>query len=502
MCAALLLACRAPSREAPTPAPPSGDTLTLAVRADVTGFYPNPPMADEAYTYDVNWAIFEGLVRFSRRIEPEPALAERWENPDDRTYVFTLRDGLRFSDGRPVTAEDVAASLNAARERGWATRNYLQAIESVRAAGPRSVVIRTRFPYLVLLFKLPWGLVLPADAVAATPVAAVGTGPYRLESWEPGRGFALARNPHFREAPAGFARARFVVVSDAGERLGKLLRGEAQVADQVPLDMVEALRGRDDVTVFAGAGIRVIFLGLRVDAPPFSDARVREAVDLAIDREELISRAYGGRTVPASQLVPQAIVGFNPAIPVTAPDRARARRLLDEAGHRQGFAVRLDGPNNRYVNDEAILREVARQLREVGIRVDVNALDKREYFPLAFAGRSKFHLLGWECQSGEAGQALDAVAHSRSGPLLGSANTTGLSDPVLDRLIEDSNRALDLKDRTAALQKAMARLAETRAIVPLLVQAEAVAVSRAVEWEPPLGYALRVADMRPAGPRR
>jgi peptide/nickel transport system substrate-binding protein len=92
-------------------------SVTIAVRADVTGFFPNPPILNEGYTMDVNWNLYEGLVRYDNRFRIEPAVAQRWENPDDRTYVFDLRPGLRFADGRAVSAEDVAASLTAPRNR-------------------------------------------------------------------------------------------------------------------------------------------------------------------------------------------------------------------------------------------------------------------------------------------------------------------------------------------------------------------------------------------------
>ena len=161
-----------------------------------------------------------------------------------------------------------------------------------------------------------------------------------------GRELVLVRNDYFQGPPPAVARARFVVEPDAQERIAKLFRGEADVADHVPLDQVDALRQKG-LQVFSGPTLRVLFLGLRVDTPPFDDPRVREAIDLSLDREELIRRAYQGRTVPASQTVPPAGVGYNPAIPVTTPNQVRARALLAEAGHAQGLTLRLDGPRNR-----------------------------------------------------------------------------------------------------------------------------------------------------------
>jgi peptide/nickel transport system substrate-binding protein len=493
LCAALA-ACQAPAPPAVSESP----TLRLAVRADVTGFYPNPPLINEGYSMDVNWNLYDGLVRFDSRFRLEPAVASRWENPDERTYVFDVRPGLRFSDGRPVTAEDVVASILAPRKRQWVTRDYLQAVESARVLAPGRVEIRTRFPYLILLSKLPWGHVMPAAELVKERPAVVGTGPYRLESWTPGREFVFERNPYFRGPAPAFARARFEVVSDPRERAERVLRGEADVADQLPLDQIERVQGSPDVEVCSGPGIRVLMLVLRVDRRPFSDPRVREALDAAIDREELNRRALFGRAVPATQLVPQSVVGFNPALRTGQGDAARAKALLAAAGYKGRLALRLDGPSNRYVRDVEILQELKRQLDAAGFDVTLNVLDKNAYFALQDAGRSDAGLLGWACATGEAGDALDSFLHSKQGDILGTDNTMGLADAELDRLIENANAAGSLEERTALLQQALAHIAELRPILPLVVQPEAVAISRKVRWTPPPNYALRVQDMQPA----
>jgi peptide/nickel transport system substrate-binding protein len=478
------------------PAPPPPATLRIALRADVTGFFPGP-LVNEAFTLQVNRSVYESLVRFDRELRLRPGLAEHWSNPDDRTYRFQLRPAARFSDGRALTAADVVASLEANRS-GWVTRDYLQAIESVRATGEREVEIRTRFPYLALLTRLPWGLVVSRDAVERGVSPATGTGPYRVESWEPGRGYVFVRNPHFDGPAPAFGRVVHVVVPDDTERMARVERGEADVADHVPLDQVDRLSRNPALRVVSGSGLRVLFLVLRADRPPFSDPRVREAIDLALDRAELVRRALGGRAEAATQLVPPSIVGHDPSLRLPARDLARARALLAAAGHVDGLEVRLDGPGNRYVNGVAILHELARQLGEVGVRATVNALDKREFFPLIEAGRSDLHLLGYACESGDAGDVLGALLHSATGAALGSLNSLGLSDRLLDERIEAADRARTDTERARRLRLAVARAAELRTALPLVVQTEAVVLSRRLGWDAPLNMAIVPEDIRPA----
>jgi peptide/nickel transport system substrate-binding protein len=339
--------------------------------------------------------------------------------------------------------------------------------------------------------------VLPADVLDEDPVPLIGSGPYRLESWKPGEELALARNPHYRGPTPAFERARRIVVPDDAERVRWVLEGRAVVADQVPLGAIPELEARSDVRVISQPGLRVLFLNLRVDRPPLDDPRVREAIDLALDREEIVARVYEGRTVPASQIVPPAVVGHAPSLAPTLPDRHRARQLLAEAGYAEGLELRLDGPNNRYVRDEPLLHEVARQLEEVGIHVTVNAQPKQDFFALQEARQSSFFLLGWACESGDAGDALDAIAHSPVEGFLGSDNGVGLQDAALDRLIDASNASSNNLERTRLMQQAMSRLASIRAFLPLVVQPETVLLSNRVTWTAPLTFAIQPEDLRP-----
>jgi peptide/nickel transport system substrate-binding protein len=405
---------------------------------------------------------------------------------------------VRFSDGSPLAAADVAASLKAAVERGWATHDYLWPMASVRTLDERRVEVRTRGREPTFLTRLPWGFVLRADAVDRTPVPVVGTGPYRLERWLPGKEFVLSRNPHYWGAPAPFASARFVIVPDDAERVARVERGEADVADNVPLEAFDRLERQRELRLVVGTGHRVLFLALRVDRAPFRDPRVREAMELALDRAELVERVLLGRARPAYQLLPPSVVGHDPGLVATRTDRERARRLLAEAGYPDGFALRLDGPNNRYVKDAAILREVARQLGSVGIRAVAAPQDKQAFYRLTETGGSDAHLLGWASESGDGGDALDFFFRTPGGGPEGRLNTTGISDPRLDALILRVHESDTVAERSEALRRAFGRVAQLRPIVPLVVQVDAVLLNRKVAWRPPLNLGLRPLDLEPA----
>jgi peptide/nickel transport system substrate-binding protein len=472
------------------------DTLTLAVRAGVTGFFPNPPVINEGFTSAINEHVYEGLVRRGRGGGIEPALAETWNETAHNTTVFTLRPGLRFSDGSRVTAADVVASMSAMSRLGWINHESLQLVESVRALGDTRVELRTRRSDLLMLSRLQSVFVLPAAAVSRTPVPVVGTGPYQLEAWAPGKEFTLARNPHYRGPAPAFARAHFLVEPDAGRRLGHVLEGRADVADHVPLEAAAELERRADLRVSSGSGSRVLFLRLREHQRPFDDPRVRRALDLALDRSEIVARVFHGRAQAASQIVPRSIVGYDPGIPVTRPDREAARLLLADAGYPSGLDLRLDGPSNRYEMDLPLMHELARQLAEVGVRVQVSAVDKTSFFAMVDEGRTSFFLAGWESETGEAGNALDGLFHTQRTPAPGSAAPR--RDAELDRLIEASHGAETAQARTELLQAAVRRVAELQVVLPLVVQPVTLVVSRRMVWEPPADFRLRLQDFTPA----
>ena len=488
----VLLAC-APGRQ---PADDASLSISVGIRADITGIYPNPPIINEGFTIWMNMQIFEGLTSLDQSLRLVPALADGWETPSDTSYVFQLRRGLRFSDGRALTARDVAASLNAALRNGWANRDSLQAIRSARALDEQRVEIETKVPHLVLPYELPRGFVLPADVLEKAPVPPIGAGPYRLESWEPGRELALVRNSYYRDAPPAVERGRFVVVPDGEERVARLLRGDLDAVEQVPLERLNELEQDPRVKVYRGSGNRLLFLCLRVSHGRLHDPRVRQAIDLAIDRDELVVRVYGGHAEVARQMIHPRVVGYDPQLAATPPDRSRARALLAEAGFPDGLEIRLDGPTNRYVRDVELLGEVRRQLGLVGIRVTVAAVDKVEFFRLLDSGGSDFHLLGWAFETGEAGDALGQLFHTPQAGLLGTANATGLSDPELDALIERARGSRDEHERAELLRTAGRRAAEQRSAIPLVIQPEAVATSRRLVWDPPLNYALRLTSFR------
>lgn len=488
-------------RAPPTPAPAQPRTLTVAVRADVTGVFPNPPTINEAFTIDLFSNVFEGLFRLDSALSVKPVLVSGWTNPDAKTWVFRLREGVRFSDGSPLTADDVTASLRAATEMPFPTGAFLGAIRSVDTVSPLEVRVTTREQCPALPSFLVSGFVLSRAALARRPIPPVGTGPYQLAGRQPGHGLALRRNPH-HDPPAAFDEIHVRVIPDAEDRVAALAADQADIAEGVPLRSVEALSRDDRFTVLAQPGIRVLYLAPRLDRPPFDDPRVRQALDLAIDRDELNERVYQRRGTAASQPVPVAVVGYDGGLAVVQADRRRARALLAAAGHRAPLQVVLDAPNDRYLEDVALAREAARQMELAGFRVTVSTRPKAEYFPFLAAGGAQLYLFGWTCDTLDASDVLDGAFRSRAAGRPANQNYQGLADVELDRLVDEAARVPAAAARSAVLRSAMARLREIRAAAFLVVMPETIAFSKRIAWVPPSTLVLRLHDVAPAAEPR
>ena len=328
----MLAAAFASCRKAPAP-------VRVGIHSAPLSF--DPHLQNEVLTSAILANLYDGLTEFDQESRIRPALAAEWRNPDDRTWVFRLRPGVRFHDGRPLTAEDVIFSLERARTHsstGFAS--YLVEVESLKALDPLTVEIRTRNPFAALLAKLSPIQIVPHDS-PETITRPVGTGSYQLERYEEGKVVELL--PSASDWRGGSKRAplTFVVEREPRRRLERLLSGELDLAAGLSEDAVDVLRGSPGCRAELRPGSVVEYVHLAQTEPRFRDRRVREAIDLAIDRADFVARAHHGLGQPVGQLVAAGVFGYADDLKPPARDLARARRLLAEAGFPDGIDLTL-----------------------------------------------------------------------------------------------------------------------------------------------------------------
>jgi peptide/nickel transport system substrate-binding protein len=469
-------------------AAPKPRSVTLSVPYELESL--DPHARNRLSDFAVLSNVFEPLVTTDASMSIKPCLAERWDNPDYVTWVFHLRERVTFHDGRTLTADDVVASFqrlltNDALEMG----GYIWNLASVRALDEKTVELKTIAPMSILLNKLRFVLIVPRTYRSPADPAS-GTGPYKLVSWKKGEEVRLARNETYWGPKPPLESATYRLSRSPEQALSDLLGGRSQLVQCNGKKLEERARSTSEVDVFRQSSIFVKFLGFDVKNAvtpfvpgrpnPFRDRRVRQAINLAIDRPALVAR-LSTAAVPASQTVPPFIFGFNPAVKETRPDQERAKALLAEAGYPGGFDVTL---HVRKIFADAA-RVVAEMLGGAGVRVTIAESPDREFFEIVAGHRSSFFMSRFGCPTGDSSDILENAVHTID-PLrrFGRSNDGEYSNPEFDRLIETSAALLDMERRRPVLQQAMSVIAEDLALIPLYIDQDVYAVNRAYSWHP------------------
>jgi peptide/nickel transport system substrate-binding protein len=485
--AAALLASTALSAQA--------NTFRWANDGDVNSM--DPYARQETFLLSFMANIYEPLVRRNRQLQVEPALAARWEQTAPAVWRFHLRPNVRFSDGTPFTADDVIFSIGRARAQGSNVGGSLASVKEARKVDDLTVDIETTVPNPIFLEEIT-GIGMMSRAWAeknnATRSAdlttreenfatrnAMGTGPFVLVSREADRRTVLAPNPAWWDRPEhNLTRVEFNVIANDATRIAALISGEVDMVYTVPPQDTDRLQRTPNVRVLQQAELRTIFLGFDQIRPellksdvrgrnPFQDARVRRAVNHAIDRAALVRTVMRGQARATGLMIGPGVNGFAEAadrIPEFNPDLAR--RLLAEAGFPQGFGVTLDCPNDRYVNDEAICTAVVAMLARVGIRVSLAAQPRARYFAEILGPRyqTSFYMLGWTPNTYDAHNAFFNLMASRQGDR-GMFNVGGWSNARFDELTTQMAVETDVARRNAMIAEALALHAEQAGHAPL-----------------------------------
>jgi peptide/nickel transport system substrate-binding protein len=473
-CAALAAAALSFTAHCHRPAASPERPLRIAINS---GPFTLDPHAGELLSLSVLRNLYDSLTAFDAGNRVGPALAESWENPDEITWIFHLRRGVHFHDGRELTARDVLFSFDRARRTPRSEiGTYLVAIDKVLALAPHTVEITTRRPDPILLNKIAFVLIVPAGSPPDI-LQPIGTGPYRLVVHQPGKRLALrAFERYWGGAPREQA-VEFLPLPDHDSRMKGLLDGD--------LDIIAEPRFSDLARIRAARGCRVAkqvqslgvtYLLARSDRRPLDDPRTRRALSLAVDRAALVRQALRGEGVPLGQMVTNNVFGFAPDIPPPAAAPAAARALLAAAGHPGGLDLTLQiRPGLRPELDA-----LAQQLLSAGIRVRASER------PLeAFSADADFSFASWFCLSGDASDFFDAMAHSPSPESgYGGGNFIHYRNRALDALIEESEATVDLLARRMQLEHTMHVLMNDFVFIPLYSTPILYGMRDSVAWQP------------------
>lgn len=344
-----------------------------------------PGALDPATTYDADgWSvihsIYDSLVQYGPQGELEPLLAESFTLEDPLTYRVKLREGITFHNGEPLDARAIAFSIAHIMDEGTGSQvaGNFAVISEVVEVDELTADLKLSAPAPWLPEQIAaWLAILPPGYASENDFVAspVGTGPYRFESSSPGdRITLLANETYFAESPKGqpvAAQVDYRFVADATTRVADLLSGTADVVRGVPFDQIGAVEGNGGQVLQAPiAGCA--FIRIPTDVEPFSDVRVRQALNYAVDVQLIIDALLAGSGERLPNLFVPNGLGYDPALDAYAYDPDRARELLAEAGYPDGFDTAID---STVTEREDIVQAIAGQLGDVGVRTTVNRLE-------------------------------------------------------------------------------------------------------------------------------
>lgn len=467
--------------------------------------------------------IFDTLVELDNRLKTQPSLALSWSRRDDRTWVLDLRQGVRFHNGHSFTAADVVFSfcriLNNDSELAGSFSSLVRRFDRVEAEGPHRLVIGTREPEPLLPSDLSRLRIIPADLVPARPIAfslddkcagagqawptlaqfndgsaAIGTGPYRLRQYGRNGVTTLVRNDDYWGERPHWAEVRLQPITAAGSRLASLLAGDQDIIEAPATGDIPRLRGMDQVRIAVAPTPRLIFLQLdqRETAPfvqsgqppnPLRDARVRQALSLAIDRKAIVERVMDGLALPAAQFLPEGMFGTLPGLEVLPYDPVRARALLAEAGLPDGFSLTLHATNNRYVNDARIAQAIGQYFARIGVRVEVDAMPSNVFFGRRARREFSVPMGGWAANAEETLLFFRTwMASTDREHGIGTSNYSGWSNSDFDAAAVTALTTMDEAERNRLLQQATRIALDEMPVLPLHFESAVWAFRRGLTY--------------------
>ncbi|WP_395057179.1 ABC transporter substrate-binding protein [Polaromonas sp.] len=445
----------------------------------------------------VHAAIYDSLVYYnSQTFKPEAQLATAWRDISPTQVRFTLRSGVKFSDGTPFTADDVVYSITRAMAKTSNYAVYTQGIDRVVKVNDNTVDFMMKGPNPVLLSQLTelrimskaWAeknkSVEPKDIRAKDETYAhrnaMGTGQFMVKEWQPDQKLVLVKNPNYwGTIPSNVTEIIYTPIKSEATRVAALLSGEVDlVLDPSPQDMAR-LRGNANLKVIDGIESRTIFLGMdqfRDELPgsnvkgknPLKDQRVRMALYQAIDINSIVRVTLRGLGQATGTLVAPQVNGWTEGVHKRFPyDPEASKKLLADAGYPGGFEVDFACPNNRYINDEEICQAVTAMWSRIGVKAKLRTLPLVTYFPMIQRYEASIYMLGWGVPTFDALYSLQSLTRSVGTGGDGNYNVGRYSNPRMDIIVDRVKVETDLPVRNRFLTEGLQLSNDTVSHLPL-----------------------------------
>jgi len=433
--------------------------LVIAQGAEVTTLETH--QISDSDSVAIRMHIYDNLVRVDDKGVIQPALAEKWEFlPDGKSVLFTLRKNVKFHDGTPFNATAVKKNFNRLLdpERNTGAKSMLNMIAAVEVVDEYHVKISTAQPFGAILMHLAEGagsIMSPAaieqygDDVGVHPV---GTGPFKFVEWIRGDRVVVERNNEYWGPRPALTGITWRIVPDDAARLAMLETGEADVVVRVPPFELKRMAANESVKLINTTTNRSMYFILNLQKPPFNDIRVRQAVNMAVDRQAIIDTLLQGQGKAATAPITPGVFGYAAQTPFEfSVDKAKA--LLKDAGYTDAVEITLAAPQGRYLMDRQIAEAVAGQLEAAGFKVKLNVVgDFPAYLKILANHEFDMAYWGWAAPTLDADIGMRMMVESKTAGKF--PNFGGYVNPQVDSLVQQGASSLDAATRSAAYGEA------------------------------------------------
>nr|WP_210396667.1 ABC transporter substrate-binding protein [Motiliproteus sediminis] len=460
-------------------------TLKLAYDADPVSLDPHEQLSGG--TLQLSHMIFDPLVRWTRELGFEPRLAESWERVDDYTVRFTLRQGVKFHSGNPMTAEDVRWTFDRLKTSPD-FKGIFDNFTEVKVIDDYTIELKTKVAYPLVLhtatYIFPMDskfysgndangqpkdlLVKHGNSFASTNHS--GTGPFIVTARQQGVKVDFERFADYwdKDSKGNVDKIVLTPIKEAPTRVAALLSGDVDFIAPVPPNDHARIEKNGKVNLVTLPGTRIITFQMNQERrPEFKDVRVRQAIVHAINNEGIVKKIMKGFATPAAQQGPAGYAGYKESL-TPRYDLKKAKQLMKEAGYEKGFSITMMAPNNRYVNDDKIAQAVAGMLAKINIKVDLKTMPKAQYWPEFDKRSADMMMIGWHADTEDSAnftEFLTACPNSDTGA--GQYNSGNYCNPKVDELVKASASETDPAKRAAMLQEVEQILYDDAAFVPL-----------------------------------
>ena len=438
---------------------PDPHILTMIIESSPANL--DPRVGTDAFSERIDELLFDSLVKKDEHFNLQPWVAERWEIPDPLTYVFHLRNGIRFHDGRPLTSRDVKWTIESMMNgtvlsSKSATTSY-QHLAAIETPDAQTIIFRMKEPDSGLLWNLSDGAIgiVPYGSGKEFAARPIGSGPFKFVKNEQDNEVVVVRNDDYWGEKPKIEQVRFAVVPDETTRALELRKGSADVEiNSVSADMVQSLRREPGLEVQQAPGTEMQYLALNLRDPILSDERVRQALAYATNIDPMIEYLWRNTARPADSLLPPQHWAYDGNLHPYTYDPEKARRLLDEAGYptKNGSRFHLVMKTSTQETSRLLAVIVQQQWRKVGIDLELRSFEFGTFYSDIVRGAFQVYTLRWVGGANQDPEIFEYVFDSKSfAPR--RANRSYYSNPQVDAWIEQGRDVLDQQTRKTIYAK-------------------------------------------------